>query len=148
MKATELAFGSLPQLIQGALQHIKQNQPPPPQDPMAAVAMANVQSQEKIGQAKLSLAQQQHMDDMKLKAQTLQQKASEAQQNYELEAQRFGLDQQTTVQITDMKSRADLQKTSMDNQTAEKIAAMNNAHDHIKHLIDGATMANEKPKGE
>ena len=140
MKATQIAFGSIPGLMQQAIQHIKQNQPPAPQDPMAAVAMANVQSQEKLGQGKLSLQQQQHMDDMKMKQQEMAMKAQELQQDYNLQAQKYGLDQQSDIQTTDMKARADLQKTSMDNQTAKEIAAMNNAHDHVKHLIDGATL--------
>ena len=144
MKATELAFGKIPALIQQAMQHIQSNTPKPPMDPMAQVAMANVQAQTQLSQSKLSLQQQQHMDDMKLKASTLQQKADEAAQNYQLEMQRLGLEHQSTMQTTDMKARADLQKTSMDNNTAKEIAAMNMAHEHITHLIDGASAA--KPR--
>lgn len=146
LKATEIAFGAIPQLMAQGIQHIKQNTPPAPQDPMAQAAMADIQAKSQQAQSKLSFEQQQHLDDMKMRAQEFALKAQEMQKDYELQIQKYGMDQQATVQTTDMKARAELEKTSMNNQTAEKIAAMNVAADHVKHLIDGASLANEKPK--
>jgi hypothetical protein len=147
-KAMEIAFEKIPALMQQAKQHIIQNAPKPPPDPMVAVAQQKTQGDMQIAQGKLSLAQKQHVDDMQLKAQELQQDATKAQQEYALEMKKLGFEQQTEVQTTDMKARADLEKAAGDNRTAVDIAGMKIASDLHTHLMDGGSLSGSPKAGE
>jgi hypothetical protein len=134
-KAMGIAFDKIPPLMQQALQHIQANQPKPPQDPMAAVAMQNVQGQQKIAQGKLTLATQQHIDDMKMRAQELAAEAKKAEQDYQLELQKAGLDAHTEIQKTDMTQRAGLEKSAADIRAEKEITAMKISGEHAAHVI-------------
>lgn len=144
-KAMEVAFGKIPDLMKQAVQHISANAPKPPQDPMIAVAMQEVQSKHQIAQGQLSIDQQKAQTDAQSKMATLQAKLQQAQQDYDLELKKMGLSAQTEVQTTDMKMRADLEKSTADNKTAMDIAGMKIASDHATHLMDGVSLSG-KPK--
>jgi hypothetical protein len=135
-----MAFQKIPALIQAGVQHISANAPKPPPDPMVAVAMQEVQGKQQIAQGQLSIAQQKAQADGHNKMAILQAKMQQAQQDYQLEMQRLGIQTQTEIQTTDMTARADLEKTAMDNQSAQNIAGMKIASDHATRLSDGASL--------
>lgn len=145
-QAMQLAFGKIPGLMQQAVQHLAANAPKPPQDPMVAVAMQEVQSKHQIAQGQLSVAQQKAQSDAQAKIAGLQAELQKAQQEYDLKMKELGIQAQTEIQKTDMQARADLEKTAADNQTAKDIAGMKIASDVHTHLIDGASLSG-KPKG-
>lgn len=139
-KAMGLAFEKIPTLMQQAVQHIQANAPKPPQDPMIQIEAQKAQGQQQIAQGKLSLEAQKHKDEMQIKTQDMQAQLTKLQGDLQAMVQGQQLDAQTSIQTTDMKARADLEKNAADNQTAEKIALMNIASDHAAHLIDGTSM--------
>jgi hypothetical protein len=140
-QAMMMAFGKLQSVVQSAMQHMQQNAPKPPTDPMVAVAMQEVQGKQQIAQGQLSLKQQQVQADAQNKIAILQQKLQIAQQDYQLKMQQLGVQAQTELQTTDMTARADLEKSAADNETAMQIAAMKIASDHATHLQDGGSLS-------
>ena len=140
-KAMELAFGGVPALMEQGKQHIIQNAPKPPPDPMVAVAQQELQNKHVIAQGQLSLDQQKEANDAKDKFGAAQAKMHQAQLDYDLEMKRLGIQAQTETQTTDMKARADLEKAAGDNRTAVEIAGMKIASDHATRLRDGMSLS-------
>lgn len=130
-QAMQIAFQKIPPLMQQALQHIQANAPKPPPNPMVQIEAQKAQGQQQIAQGKLSLEAQKHKDEMQL---------TKLQGDLQAMMQGQKPDARTSIQTTDMKARADLEKNAADNQTAEKIAMMNIASDHAAHLIDGTSL--------
>lgn len=128
-KAAELAFGKIPALVAQAMHQLQAMAPKPPVDPMAQIA-----------QGELSLAQQKATADAQSKAQILQQKAQQAEADYQLELKKAGLSSQTEIQKAELQSQTDLAKTIHDNTSAQHIAAMKLSADAHTQLSDGASL--------
>lgn len=131
-KASEVAFGKIPALVAQAMQKMQAMAPKPPQDPMVAVAQQQVQNQQQIAQANLSIKQQQAASDAQNKMVLAQQKAREAELDYHLELQKIGVEQQTDMAKAELESKTDLAKTIHTNTSSQHIAAVNS------HTTNGA----------
>lgn len=143
-QAMQIAFSKIPSLMQQAVQHIAQNAPKPPPDPMVAVAQQELQSKHVLAQGQLSLDQQKAASDAQNKMADLKQKMEQAQLEYQMEMHKFAASQHIELQTTDMKARADMQKSASDNHTAIEIAAMKIASDTATHLRDGGSLSGGK----
>ncbi len=128
-KASELAFGQIPQLVQMALKQLQASMPQPPQDPMIGIA-----------QGQLSLAQQKATSDAHMKMMVTQEKAQEAARDYQLELQKAGIGAHVEMQKAELQSQTDLAKTIHDNTSAQHIAAMKIAAGGATKLEDGASL--------
>lgn len=138
-QAASLAFKQIPSILAQGMQHLQDLAPKPPQDPMAAIAQQQLQNQQQIAKAKLSLQQKESLNDSQMKAEELQMKASQAQQDYQLKLQQLGIDQQTEMAKAVLDSKTDLAKTLHENHTQQSLAAMKMASDRIKNLIQPTT---------
>lgn len=134
-KAAELAFAQIPALIAQGIQQVQASAPKPAQDPMAAIAAQQVQGQQQIAQAKLSIDQQKAVSDKQAKAQELALKAQQAQNDYQLELRKFGIEQQTELKKAELQSQTDLAKALHSNHSSHQIDALRIASDHITNLI-------------
>lgn len=141
-KAAQIAFASIPQLVAQAMQQLQAIAPKPPVDPMVQVAMTDIQGKQQIAQGQLSLDQQKAQSDAHNKMLIAQQKAQAAQQDYELEMQKIGIQAQTDIRTANMQSQTDLAKTVHDNLSAQTIAAMKIHADAHTRLSDGASLSN------
>lgn len=139
-KASQIAFAKVPALVMQGMQKLQAMAPKPPVDPMVQVAQQQAQGQQQIAQANLSLQQQKAQADAQAKLAVAQAKAQAAQQDYEIEMQKLGIEQHTEIKTAELKSQTDLAKTLHDNHTAENIAAMKIHADAHTKLIDGGSL--------
>ncbi len=141
-QAMKMAFEKIPPLMQQAAAHVKANAPKP-QDPMAAVAMQDVQNRHEIAQGKLTLDQQKQGGEQQAKVMDLRQRAMEAQQQYELAVNKLRTESEMDMASAGIKAHTELEKAAGNNETAVEIAEMKIASDEKTQLKDGATLSKE-----
>lgn len=138
-KASELAFGKIPAIITGAMQRLQAMQPKPPEDPMVAVAMQDIQGKHQIAQGQLSVAQQKAAGDAQAKMVVAQTKARQAEQDYHLELQRLGVDSTNDMQVAELHAKTTLAKNIHDNVSAERTAELHSKTELAKTIHDNAS---------
>ena len=140
LKATQIAFEKIPQIIQMAMQHIQANAPKPPVDPKVQLQGQELQQRQQYDQGKLALESQKHSDLMAYKNQELQAKLKEAQDNLDA----HNSEMQARIQEADMAARARLQQTQDNNTTALIITDKKIAADMHSNLIDGLSLGSPR----
>lgn len=123
-QAAQLAFGTIPPLIAGAMQLLQQNAPKPPVDPMVQVAQTDVQNKHQAAMAKLSADQQKTVGDLQVKKTDAEQKARQANMDFLVELKRLGVDTDLELKRMELESQTNLAQTIHDNHTTQQIAAM------------------------
>ncbi len=144
--AANMAFAKIPQLIQMAMQLLQQNAPKPPQDPMVGVAMQEVQGKMEIAKGQLSLDQQKAAAEAENKRALAQQKAREAEIEYDIEMKRIGITAHTDMAKAELQSKTDLAKTVHANTSDQHIATHRTVADTHAKIID--SVLNQNSKGE
>ncbi len=123
-QAAQIAFGSIPPIIAGAMQLLQQQAPKPPVDPMVQVAQTDVQNKHQAAMAKLSVDQQKAVGDLQAKKTEAEQKARQAEMDFLVELKRLGIDTSMELRRMELESQTALAQTVHDNTTAQHVAAM------------------------
>jgi len=126
-KAAEAAFAKIPAIVAQAMQALQAMAPKPPVDPMVQVAQADVQGKQEIAKGQLALSQQKSQGDTAVKLETLKAKAQDAQQKYDTELKKAGLNAETELKKAALQAQTDLILGAHDNKSDEAIAAMHAA---------------------
>lgn len=138
-KASEVAFGKIPQLVAAAIQKLQEMAPKPPVDPMVQVAQSNVQMQQQLGTQRIAAQTQKDQTTAQLKAQELQQTAQQKQADLSLRAHEKRVDASVEMKKAELQSQTELAKTLHDNHTHARVQSEHEVHGHIGKLIDSAT---------
>jgi len=130
-KQSQEAFGQIPQIIEQAIETLKQMQPPPPQDPSVQIAQQQLQNQQAKDQATAQTQQAKLAQDAQLKQADIQQRSADKQADIQarIEALQVQLQmEQMRQQAEDARVEAQIQArltmNESDNQTAKQLAAL------------------------
>lgn len=113
-------LGSIPQIVEQAIQLLQSFKPPMPQDPSSSLMQAEIERKATADQAKLQIETQKMQMQQQTAAQRIQSEISRLQAELEREKMR----EQAALTKAQMEIEAKLHMNAEDNQTAKQLAAL------------------------
>jgi len=113
-------LGSIPQIVEQAIQLLQSFKPPMPQDPSSSLMQAEIERKANADQAKLQIETQKMQMQQQTAAQRIQSEISRLQAELEREKMR----EQAALTKAQMEIEAKLHMNAEDNQTAKQLAAL------------------------
>ena len=113
-------LGSIPQIVEQAIQLLQTFKPPMPQDPASSLMQAELERKANADQAKLQIETQKMQIQQQTQAQRIQSEIQRLQAELESEKMR----EQAQLTRSQMEIQAKLHMNAEDNQTAKQLAAL------------------------
>ena len=113
-------LGSIPQIVEQAIQLLQSFKPPMPQDPSSGLMQAEIERKANADQARMQIETQK----LQMQQQTAAQRLQTEIQRLQAELEREKMREQAALAKADMEIEAKLRMNAEDNQTAKQLAAL------------------------